>query len=657
MTDSPKDPMEFLKRILPLHGGVTPLDHRDLRILIAHGFEPKAYARLEGRTSFRELKQSLNLVPFNPPTRMDGDIILGRNTHGINRYHSVNATSHLLGLGATGVGKTVLLIFLLLQYLFIASGMWIFDFIKRELRGFKRLAERLGFSPIICRYEWLRINLLDPQGLDPAQYANICAEFITLNLGLPTVAKHILKICIIRLYERFGLFNNSNAAPPLLAELVEEVRIFKGNSSAKEAILIRLEALLANKQEIFNIRRGFPIRELAKKIIIWECDGLEMQYQNLFVSYLISMLFAIRVAEHSQELVLVALDEGGKIYSKRAESANEGPSYISTMTSVIRKMFIALFVWNQTTYDLSNSIIANSGIKILCRLGSAQDYEVFGRAMGLTSAQIQWCKLNLGVGMQVIKMGFGWQEPFLNYSRLIHIPDNVSDNEARASAQTLLDMVSGTTTPILYLPAPHENPANEPNADKLTPDEEILYEHVAQHPDITSATEHYQLTGLGTKRGTAAKEGLKRKKQLKETPIESGKRGGTQLYLEPIYLGGGRLGSGVHRLLRKKAYGYHLTQNCDAQEEKRFDLDGRTVFVDMAVRHPDGRTEAIEVETEDGEHVLENIRKNLALGFDIISVLTPNRKVRDAIKKRAIKAIDTNDIGRIHFPAISFYDK
>lgn len=670
MADSPKTPTEFMERLLNLPDGITPADYYDLRILIAHGFEPKAYARLEGRTAFRELRQRFNFVPFNRPRRMEGDIIFGLlekiphrpqdiaqaiNSGKASRFNSDNATTHLLGLGQSGVGKTVLLVGLLLQYLAIAIGIWIFDFIKRELRGFKRLAEQLLFSPIVCRSEWLRINFFDPQGLNPASQANVVAEFITISLGLPPVAKYILKICIIRLYERFGLFNNPNATPPILAELIEEVRHFEGNSAAKEAILIRLEALLANKKDIFNVRRGFPIRELAKKIIIWEFDGLEMQYQNLFVSYLISMLFAIRVAERSQELVIVALDEAGRLYSKKTESSNEGPSYISTMTSVIRKLWMALFVWNQTSDDLSNSIMANSGIKILCHLGTVQDYEIFGRAMGLTAQQIQWCKIHLGVGMQIIKMGFGYQEPFVNYSLPIFIPDDVSDAEVRASVQPLLDMIPKNTKPQLMLPPHTDNHKDEAQGDKLTPDEEILDKHIIEHPEVTFATEHYRLTGLGTKRGTAAKQGLKKKGRLKETPIESGKRGGTQLHLDSIDRDGGKLGSGAHCLLRKGACVYHLTQKCDAEEEKSFDLDGRTVFVDVAVRHPDGKTEAIEVETEDSEHVIENVRKNLALGFDIISVLTPNHKVRDAVKTRVLREIDATNIERIRFPSISLY--
>ena len=128
-------------------------------------------------------------------------------------------------------------------------------------------------------------------------------------MGLPPVAKLILKICITSLYEKSGLFTNPDVEPPVLSELIDEIKQFEGNRAAKEAILIRLQALLVNKRQIFSIRRGFRISELTKKIIVWEFDGLETQYQNLFVSYLLSSLFAHRVANPSRDLVVVALDE------------------------------------------------------------------------------------------------------------------------------------------------------------------------------------------------------------------------------------------------------------------------------------------------------------------------------------------------------------
>jgi hypothetical protein len=651
--------LELLQRAKNV--GITLNDFRDFTGLIAKGGDPVIQARIESKIAFRELAQSLRpSLPFVTPPPMQGDIVLGQNLNGQSRYYSKYASSHLLGIGQTGVGKTVFFVFLLLQYLLIASGIFIFDFVKRELRGFKRLAEKVGKEVIICRHENLRVNLLDPQELEPSLYANICSEFIALSLGLPTVAKLVLKICITNLYKKFGLFTNRNALPPIFPELIEEVKNIKGHSAAKEAILIRLKALIINQQQVFSVRRGFKISELAQKIIVWELDSLEMQYQSLFASYLISFLFAYRVAFPTRDMMVIALDEAGRIYSKKAEAANEGPSYISTMTSVVRGMNIAIMAFTQTCYDLSNSIIANSGIKVLFRVGTVHDYDMFGRTMGLSADQIQFCKTSLGVGQNVIKMGFGYMEPFLNKCPLVVIPQNVSDTEVHQSVQQLLDMDSSSVEkPLLLTTDANESfdtDEKDNTVNNLTADEQALFEQLKKDSSTAPATEHYKAAGLSTKRGVVAKQSLTFKKIIKETVLESGKRGAAITFLEIIKsIGTGRNGGTLHNFLRGTANTWYIAKNCKTEIEKAIVVDGQNKFIDLAVIWPDRRIEAVEIETEFTQRAIENIRKNISAGFDIISVLTPNSKVRQAIENVVENEIGSPQRSIVKFPSIAFY--
>ena len=652
-----QDPIELLKRAAKV--GITADNHRLFKILIAHGDDARIYSQLEASIAQRELREELNSCPFNMPSSMQGDIILGKNGAGTNRYESKYAPSHLLGIGATGVGKTVFLTFLLIQYLPLSKGMWIFDFVKRELRGFRRLAQKTGSNVIVCRHENLRVNLLDPQDLDPSLYANVCSEFITLSLGLPPVAKLILKICITNQYEKSGLLLNPKAPPPTLSELIEEIKHFDGNKPAKEAILIRLQALLVNQRQIFSVQRGFKISELARRKIVWEFDGLETQYQNLFVSYLLSNLFAHRVANPCNDLAMVALDEAGRVYSKNAESANEGPSYIANMTSVIRSKRIGLLVWTQSCYDLSNSIIANSGIKVLCRVGTATDYDTFGRAMGLISKQIQWAKTDLGIGSQIIKTGFGWPKPFLNQTPNISIPNDVTDLEVELSVAPLLATVQEQEKPAVALIPPATKPLKpQGGGTDLTDDEKALLEQLENNPMIASATEHYKQAGLSTKRATIAKRSLIARKMIKETPLESGKRGAAKAFLEVITSkGSGRNGGKLHNYLRKIAQDWYINQNCKTECEKAVTVNGLQKFVDLAVTWPDGKKEAVEIETEDTPRALENVQKNMELGVDIITVLAPNVKIRQAIQNRVNPNIQTEHAHRLHFPSISLFER
>ncbi len=658
MTKQP-EMWDLLKRAAQLRGGLTASDFRNFRILFARrGDAPRQHRTLESSISFREFKESLLLSgPLKSPENMRGDIILGRNPGGQTRYESRYAPNHLLGVGTTGVGKTVMLVFLVLQYLFIASGIWIFDFIKRELRGVKRLAEKAGFQFDVCRYEYMRINLLDPQGLNPAQYANVCAEFLTITLSMPPVAKLILKICITELYQKCGILINPDALPPTLKELIQQVRAFEGNKAAKEAILIRLRGLLANQGHIFNVRKGLPITQLARRFIVWECDGTEAVYQNLVVSYLISILFMQRVQQRDNDLMIVALDEAARIYSKRAESTYEGPSYISTMTSTIRKMMIGLMVFTQTTYDLANSIVANSGIKILFPVGTAQDYEVFGRSTGMTKHEIQWAKTNLKIGSQIIKMGFGWRQPFLNRTPNITLPEDVSDHEVCQSSKAIMNLVQ-EQEPVkqrLLLSESSSEPSEYNPVERCSSAEKSLYDEICRSPEEPNVTKHYIQAGLTTNQGTRAKKSLVKKGLVKEISVETGKRGGAKSFLEVVERPG-RRGTALHNYLRKKSQAWYGFHKCSTQEESPIELNGQVIYVDLAVVWPDGKTEALEIETEDSPRALENVRKNLKLGFAIVSVLTPNKKVRKKVKNRLVGNLEKELHKRIRFVSISFYD-
>jgi len=294
---------------------------------------------------------------------------------------------------------------------------------------------------------------------------------------------------------------------------------------------------------------------------------------------------------------------------------------------------------------------------VLFRVGSADDFDIFGRAMGLTPHHTQFCKTSLDIGMQAIKMGFGWLEPFLNISPNIDIPEDVSDSEVHQSAQELLSLVPKPKSSNLLLPQSVSHEPTLTQEDTLTADEDALLKQITVNPDIVSATDHYRMASLSTKRGGVAKQGLIQKKKIKETPVESGRRGRAKLFLEAIDTGAtGSIGGALHNHIRNKAENWHKNQGCITGCEECININGRNRFVDIAVTWPDGSTEAIEVETGNIERAIENIKKNLSTYFDRISVLTPNKKIRESIKNKARREINSPDLNRLKFPSLDRYE-
>ena len=138
--------------------------------------------------------------------------------------------------------------------------------------------------------------------------------------------------------------------------------------------------------------------------------------------------------------------------------------------------------------------------------------------------------------------------------------------------------------------------------------------------------------------------------------METGRPGSSHLFLTVIAQSGpGRLGTPLHGHLINRIVPWYLNRDCNVEPEQSHVVNGIPRFVDMAVTWPDGKAEAVEVETEVNDRAVENIKKNLAIGFDLISVITPNRKVREAIRRRVCQELAPCDMARIRFPAMSTY--
>jgi hypothetical protein len=333
------------------------------------------------------------------------------------------------------------------------------------------------------------------------------------------------------------------------------------------------------------------------------------------------------------------------------------------MISVVREKLISLKFFAQTAYGLSNSVIANTAIKVLLAAGSPHDYEIFGSSMSLDAKKIQYAKTTLTVGSQIVKMSFGHRLPFINYSPDIIIPQDVTDEEVRQSVQILLDLMPKPNVPsALPLCLPDSSVPNETKTN-LTENEQAFIAQVKQHPEIISATEHFKMLGGGTKNMAAVKQSLVSKGLIKETPLESGRRGRKSLYLEVVEENQqGRLGGNLHRYLRAKVEKHYHSRGASVVIEKSYLLNGICVYVDVVVMWPDGTAEAVEIETQASEHAIQNIHKCLAIkeclgsGFATIHVVTPNRDIRRGIQCRLEKVADV-DLSRIKFSPMSFFDK
>jgi hypothetical protein len=307
------------------------------------------------------------------------------------------------------------------------------------------------------------------------------------------------------------------------------------------------------------------------------------------------------------------------------------------MTGLVRGAEITVMANVQTTYDLARSIMANSSIKIMGRLGEHEDAVRFGRSMGMNPQQIEFCKRTLRPGLYAARVGGGeFQEPFLLRVPLVTLPGRVSDEEVRQSGEELRRKLlpdrqhAREPGPTLALPKPKE---------RLTSEEELILSAVRDHPH-RPWRQYPRLVGMSNRKAAQLRVSLVKKGYLKEWRVELSLRGAPTLLLEVLRDEGGgpsdsghpgRKGNFVHqlgvRLVRERleADGY------DVQLEKGFPISGETTYLDLfGESRSSGERVGVEVETEAG-HALENLRKALEVGLDRVIVVACSRRVKQAL--------------------------
>jgi hypothetical protein len=305
--------------------------------------------------------------------------------------------------------------------------------------------------------------------------------------------------------------------------------------------------------------------------------------------------------------------------------------------------------------------MANSSIKVMGRLGEHDDYVSFGRSMGMTAEQIEFCKRTLRPGLYAARVGGGdFQEPFLLQVPLVKLPGRVSDEEVRRSGEELRrKLLSGRQPPQKPRPLAAPPPAKEP----LAPEEELILNAVRDHPH-RPWRQYPHLVGMSNRKAAQVREFLVKKGRFREWRVELSGRGARTLLLEVLEDEGGgasdkghpgRKGNFVHqlgiRLVRERleADGY------DVQLEKGFPVNGETTYLDLfGESKTSGEMVGVEVETEAG-HALENLRKAVAIGLDRVVVVACSQQVKQSLLTLASEEFAPEQLADVTVSTLSNY--
>lgn len=386
------------------------------RIIKADVADPFVVGEIQGRVSRHQIEQAFR-GPFPLPQLRTGDLVLGLDERGEQVRIPVQwLNAHCLTVAGSGAGKTTRALFHVLQVALLGVVPWLFDCRKREFAKLVPLLARAGIELIVLPIRALCLNPLQvPLGVAPEDWLARISDMLVGVLGLPPRATKMLQSLIHRLFEHWRVLSGGGTLYPTLFDLLEAARRDRdGNAPARQALIDSLDPLLRTLgPEVLAYRQGWAVHDLARLPINFVLGGVPDAAQNLMLSTLVLAECTSRIARGISNMrmdLLIAVDEGQRLVT----TATGHVAGMAELLPLVRGTGIGLDLSVPTGHGLLPEVLSCTATKYLGRSGSAADYELIGRAMGLSRQQLDHASHNLRPGRFITQVGEGsWRHPYL----------------------------------------------------------------------------------------------------------------------------------------------------------------------------------------------------------------------------------------------------
>ncbi|VGO13902.1 hypothetical protein PDESU_02459 [Pontiella desulfatans] len=589
----------------------------------------------------------LNPDPFRPTMphnqqEVSGDLHLGylpQNgfPYGISIQQLIY---HLLVLGRTGGGKTTLIRHLLHQLVQNIPDIKLLILERKQ-----EYTDLLNLSPEpfhVLDVKRLRFNVLKPPpGVPLHMWLSVFTQMLTNYMDIRIASSGFL------LELALDLIADSEGSFPSLRDLHNHIKKQKYKPAStmarhQETVLIRLSALLNMLPGVFDSGNGLDIRDiLANHTLFLLHDIPHLAMQNFMFSLIMAQAFFYRtmVEGHQPSLRnLMVLDEASALF-RRSDEIKENDSYLSYMVSQARGYGIGLIAAGQSSTDLSHTLLANTGTKIVVGgLGRSEDADLFLRQRPITLEQRHHVMSHPDVGRAFSADG---RYPYLLECGINPPPNNAALDDAALEQHIRKTVVDLRIAPLLPPPSP------KPNA-KPTEKKEIA-------DDLLRILLDIQYTPFQLLRDRANKLKMKpvalhdqikkliQQGMMKDHPVHI-KRGSPRDLYEVTAKGAGLTKVPITKMKGRGGYLHKFYQMKIAEFWKakgwKVEIEGLcdSKNADLVITHrSDGTAVAIEIELNfeaNPDHVIHNILKDLESDrVEKVITLVPKKPILKKLEK------------------------
>lgn len=576
---------------------------------------------------------------------------------------------HVFLLGPSGTGKSTLIISILRQLCADGVHWWAVDF-KRNYRCL--LADPHGREVMVFTLGRglapIALNVLSPpQGVERNAWVEALSDIICTAYLLLHGARNVLKGALLGAIENKGERATLRDAYALVTNELARSRQGSRRYGWLESTHRSLEELSTGTLgDSLNSINPLSLHELLDASVVFELEGLGEDQQRFCSLYLLQSVLFLRKHESVQREVLrhvLIFDEAHNIFRKDQWGELSLPSKLARE---VREYGEAIISATQQA-DVADSLIANSGTKIILRTDYPKDADFTSKLLQVESRWVSKIPIGHGIARLATRhyQSFLFTFPQQPLKNTLVTEERVSERYAQWATGLLGKRVQknsalsvavrdleawARTRSTASAPTTTRESVPEP-LSAISDKERVLLDDIAAHP-ISTITQRYERLGWNPKTGNSIKDRLLASglATFELLPVLNSRvkllalteQGTADLKARGVAVtSSGRAGL-EHEFWRARikerctSRGYSVTEEYHLGDGKR---------VDLLARHQD-RKILIEIETGKSD-VHANITKCAGLGE--LVVFFTSKVARDAARlSPEVLALTPASLSRLH---------